>query len=157
MIGIGTQRGDDAAGLAVADGLRRRALPAGVDVADCARPALDLLDPLSDCDAVVIVDAMQSGDAPGRVRRVPLEIVRARRGHSSHGLGVAEALQLAAALGRCPKRVEIVAIEAGDAREGALSPAVARGVDAAIDEVLALLGELMYSATSSNCIEEPGG
>ena len=142
VIGVGSEQADDSAGLAVAERLRRGPLPAGVDVVECPRPGLDLLDELSGADAVVVVDAMQSGRPAGTVRRIPIESLRSQRGYSSHDLGVAEALELATALGRIPRRIEIVGIEGGIAGDGGLSRAVARGVEAAVEEVRALLGEL---------------
>lgn len=142
VIGVGSEQGDDSAGLVVADRLRHCPLPANVDVVECPRPGLDLLDELSGADAVVVVDAMQSGRPAGTVRRIPIELLQPQRGYSSHSLGVAEALELAKALGRLPRHVEIVGIEGSIACEGALSPAVAKGVEAAAEEILALLGEL---------------
>lgn len=142
MIGVGTEHGDDSAGLAVAARLRRGPLPANVDVVDCPRPGLDLLDELSRADAVVLIDATRSGEPTGTVRRIPLESLRTERGYSSHGLGVAEALELAGALGRMPRRLEIVGIEGHAGGETAPCQTVARGIEAAVQEVRALVVQL---------------
>lgn len=142
VIGVGTRRGDDAAGLAVAKKLNLAPLPASVSVVECERPGLDLLDELPGADVVVLVDAMLSGKPAGTVHRIPVRRLRPQRDFSSHGLGVSEALELATALGRLPPRVEIVGIERGAAADGELSPAVERGVRAAFAQIQTLIGEL---------------
>lgn len=125
VIGCGNlDAGDDASGLLAL----RRARPGleripGVEVVE-AGPALRVLDLLGDAEAVVVVDAVR---APQGGRR-PGEIVRAEAGRSgfpaavrsslsSHGLGVAEAVGLAAALDRAP-RVILLGIEVADVTAG---------------------------------------
>lgn len=151
VIGVGSEQGDDAAGLAVAERLRGTALPVNVDVVACPRPGLDLLDEFAGTEAVVVVDAMQSGSPVGTVRRIPLDSLQPQRGFSSHTLGVAEALELGKVLGRLPPRVEIVGIECGSTGEDTLSPAVAMSITAAAEEVLVLLGELQRQMQTSSC------
>jgi hydrogenase maturation protease len=142
VIGIGTARADDAAGLAVADLLAARALPDGVVALRCTRPLPDLLDALDGADAAVLVDAARTGGVPGSIRRLaPGELAR-QRSPSSHGLGVAQALALATALGRAPVRVEVVAIEAAQMECDALSPAVAASIGAAADAALRIAHDL---------------
>jgi hydrogenase maturation protease len=112
VIGVGTGHGDDAAGLAVADALAGRALPLGVEVRRCERPLPDLLDALAGAEAAIVVDALPPARAPGRVRRVARAELLGGAPASSHGLGVASALALAASLGRAPERIELLGIEA---------------------------------------------
>jgi len=146
LIGVGTPHGDDAAGPAVVEALIAAGLPEGVAATTCARPGLDLPDVLRGAQAAVLVDAMRSGRRPGSVARVAADRLGALRPLSSHGLGVAEGLALAEALGRCPARVEVVGIE-GECRDGdGLSPAVRRGVGRAASLVRALLCELAAEA-----------
>jgi hydrogenase maturation protease len=148
VIGCGNpEAGDDAVGL-LAVGLARRRLPPAVEVVE-AGSALRVLDLLEDVDAVVIVDAVRapSGgrEAGALVRAVgdpdglPAELSGAL---SSHGLGIAEAVGLAAAMGPLP-RVVFLGVEADDLTAGhGLSPAVAAAlpalVDALVEEVAAL-------------------
>ena len=136
VIGIGTAHADDAAGLAVAALLASRPLPAGVFVLSCARPLPDLLDALDGADAAVLVDAARTGGAPGALHRFAPGDLAQLRSPSSHGLGVAQALALASALGRAPARVELLAIEAGPLRGEALSPAVAASIAGAAEAAL---------------------
>lgn len=133
VIGVGTDwRGDDAAGLAVADRLRC-AGPPGLEVVRCAGGAAELLDAFDGADDVVVVDAVVSGAPPGTVHRLtaPEGVAGARPGGGTHDAGVADAVALAAALGRLPARVRVVGIEAADTAMGCatLTAEVARAVD----------------------------
>lgn len=143
LIGVGTGHGDDAAGLAVAEALAALPLPPGVAVHRCARPLPDLLDALEGADAAVIVDAARTGAVPGRVRRIPREDLARLPSASSHGLGLAQALRLAEALGRAPARVELLAVEIAAPETGrSLSPRVRRAVPRAAERALDLVREL---------------
>jgi hydrogenase maturation protease len=145
VIGCGNpEAGDDAVGL-LAVGLARRRLPPEVEVIE-AGVALQVLDLLDDVEAVVIADAVRSptgGRAPGALVRavgdpdgLPAELGNAL---SSHGLGLADAVGLAAVLRPLP-RVVFLGVEVEDLTAGrGLSPAVATSlpalVDALVDEV----------------------
>ncbi len=136
VIGCGNpDAGDDAAGI-LAVALAREALEAipGVEVVPEASP-LSIVHLLAGADAAVVVDAIRtqgSGRPVGDLVRaeagpqgLPAEI---RSSLSSHGLGVAEAVGLAAALGPAP-RVVVLGVEAAEAAAGApLSEAVARAL-----------------------------
>lgn len=148
VIGCGNPgAGDDAIGL-LAVGLARRRLPPEVDVV-VAGLSLQVLDLLGGVDAVVIADAVRapSGERqPGTLVRavgdpdgLPAEL---RGAISSHGLGLAEAVGLAATMGPLP-RVVFLGVEADDLTMGhGLSPAVAAAlptlVDALVEEIPAL-------------------
>jgi hydrogenase maturation protease len=111
LIGVGNRlRGDDAAGLLVAEHVREAA-PAGIEVVSAPRDAAVLLDAFDGAETVVIVDAV-AGVAPGMIvcydaRAEPLP---ADQDPSSHGLGVAAAIELARALGRLPPRLIVYGI-----------------------------------------------
>jgi hydrogenase maturation protease len=142
VIGVGTDRGDDAAGLAVADVLAQGALPPGVSVHRCERPVPDLLDALEGADAAIVVDAARTGARPGAVLRLArAELARALL-PSSHALGVVEALALAEALGRAPARIELVGLEIDDARGHGLTPAALAGVAEAARATLEIAREI---------------
>ena len=111
VVGIGTSFGDDAAGLLVVQGLcAEPGLPPGVDAVPCGRP-VELLDLLDGIDSAVIVDATRSGQPPGTVHEPLAADLQEARAVSSHGLGVRDALAMARALGRAPKRIAIIGIE----------------------------------------------
>ena len=105
MIGIGnTYRGDDAAGLAVADCIRVTA-PPGIEVLRHEGEPVSLIDTWDRARAVYLVDAVSSGGEPGSVYRFdatdrPLGARLRPRG--AHTFGVAETIELSRALGRLP-------------------------------------------------------
>lgn len=132
VLGIGLpDRGDDAAGLAVARRLRRRRLPGAV-VAESAGEVSALLDAFQGRDAVIIVDASQGGRPPGTVRRLEAgdeAWLALPPGSSAHALGICEAIELARALGQLPARVVVYVIEGRRSLPGSgLSPEVEQAV-----------------------------
>jgi hydrogenase maturation protease len=141
LIGCGNpDAGDDALGLLAIARLRAR-VPDGVDVRE-AGPATKVLDLLDDVDTAIVIDAVREPSgarAPGTIvraegDRLPAEL---RGSLSSHGLGLAESVALAAAIGDAP-RVVFHGIEAADVGVGApLSDEVAAAFPALLDAVLA--------------------
>jgi hydrogenase maturation protease len=132
LIGVGNAwRGDDGAGLAVARRVRELA-PAGVDAREVEGDATVLVDAWSGAEHVVVVDAAESGAAPGTVRHFdaraqPLPVSSLRS--STHAFGVADAVELGRALGRLPGRLDVYAIEGESFAAGdGLSPSVERAV-----------------------------
>jgi hydrogenase maturation protease len=124
-------RGDDGAGLAVARRVRELA-PAGVEVREVEGDATALVEAWSGAEHVVVVDAAESGAEPGTVRRFdaaaqPLPVRSLRS--STHAFGVADAVELARALGRLPQRLDVYGIEGASFVAGdRLSPPVERAV-----------------------------
>jgi hydrogenase maturation protease len=142
VIGVGTERGDDAAGLAVVEALAQAALPPGVSLHRCERPMPDLLDALDGADAAIVVDAARTGAPPGAVLRIARSELARALAPSSHALGVAEALALADALGRAPARIEVVGLEIAEPRGSGLTPAARAGVAAAAHAALEIAREI---------------
>jgi hydrogenase maturation protease len=100
---------------------------------------LDLLEVFDGYDTVVVVDATRSGTAPGTVT-VTEGPLASQGSASTHGLGLAEAVELARALDRLPWRLVVVGVEVGSTEPGTpLSPAVAGAVEAAVAQVRACL------------------
>ncbi len=114
VIGVGNRdRGDDGAGPEVARRLAARALP-DTHVMELDGRLGALFDAITCGRRVVVVDAMSSGAPPGTVRRfdaiaAPLPAVFGSI--STHGFGVAEAIELARTLGRLPDSLEVIGIE----------------------------------------------
>ena len=137
VIGVGNRdRGDDAAGPIVCARLRSR------DVADaalrlvvCEGSILDLALHWDRDDHVVIVDAMQPGDEPGRIVTVDatVEPLPMPGAVSTHEIDVSAAIELARAIGRMPARLHLIGIEAAQTEWGTPPSAP---VDAAIDSVV---------------------
>jgi hydrogenase maturation protease len=139
VIGVGNpDRGDDAAGRAVARRLLARGIR-GLEVRECVGDAAALMESWAGHDDVVLVDACRGAGPPGSVHRVGPEeaaAVATLRDASTHSLGVAAAIGLARALGRLPSRLVIYAIEASHSREGA---GLSTEVEHAVEEVLSLV------------------
>jgi hydrogenase maturation protease len=132
VIGVGNRdRGDDGAGLEVARCLREQGA-LGARLVERGGDAAELLETMSGADSVILVDAALSGAHPGTVQRIEAHrepLGRALRGASSHGWGVAEAVELARALGRLPRSVVVYAIEGRCFHPGReLSPSVRQAV-----------------------------
>jgi hydrogenase maturation protease len=108
-----------------------------------------LIEAWSGASLAIVVDAVRAHPPrPGRLHRFVLEqsgiepdadgwtAGPAGRTASTHGLGLDDAIGLALALGRMPRRLVVHAIEAADLRHGAeLTPAVAAAVKIAADAV----------------------
>lgn len=122
VVGIGNpDRGDDGVGPAVAREVAAFGLP-DVVVVGSADP-VDLLDDQLSADLLVVVDAVHgAGGAPGSVvvREIGEEPLPAWSGSGgTHALGLEAAVELARALGRMPRRLVLVGVEASDFAPGA--------------------------------------
>ena len=129
IVGVGNDwRGDDGAGLEVARRLR------GVEAV--GDPAA-LLDAWDGADHVIVVDAVRSGAAPGTIHRLDPDCLPAAAAlRSTHGAGLAEAIELGRALDRLPARLELYGIEGGCFEPGSgLTPAVVSAVEALCGEL----------------------
>jgi len=143
VIGIGnTYRGDDGAGLAVAEWLSAAA-PPDITVLRHEGEPMSLPEIWDKADDVYLVDAVSSGGEPGNIYRfdVTAEPLVARLSpHGTHALGVADTIELARALGRLPRRLISYGIEGSCFDTGAsLSPPVREAVAVVAERLLAEL------------------
>jgi hydrogenase maturation protease len=147
LIGVGNRwRGDDAAGLVVAARVRAR-LPRGIAVIEDRGEPLELIEACEGAQAAWLVDAVCSGAPPGTLHRfdageraLPAGLFRV----STHRFGLADALELARALGRLPPRVVVYGIEGSRFAPGRpMSPAVA----AAVERLAGVLSTEMAAAS----------
>ncbi|HET7078518.1 MAG TPA: hydrogenase maturation protease [Chloroflexia bacterium] len=141
VIGVGNAyRGDDAAGLLIARRVAEAA-PGAARVVEESGEGAALLEAWRDAPFVVLCDAVQSGAAPGTVHRLAPDRAPVPTGffrYSTHAFSVAEAIELARALGELPPRMLVYGIEGADFAAGtALSPTVAGAVAAAVRAVVA--------------------
>jgi len=164
IVGIGNDyRSDDGVGLVVARALAARAL-AGIEVIEQAGDGAALLDVWRDAHAVILIDAMVSGARGGTVHGsiahaepIPTRFLSS----SSHAFGVAEAIDLARALGQLPPYITVYGIEGQRFTAGKImSPAVGRAARAVVervaDEALALLGQASAgTGTDSAAVQLP--
>jgi hydrogenase maturation protease len=137
LIGVGNDFArDDAAGRLVVRRLRGHG---DVEIAETHGAAADLVTLMEGRDHVIIVDACMSGAAPGTLHQIDgmgENLPTWLRSVSSHGIGVAEGIQLAHVLGVLPQRIDIWAIEGTDYANGEeLSPEVAEAIDRLVDRL----------------------
>lgn len=145
VIGVGNpDRGDDGAGRAVVRGLCGT-LPDDVEIVEHEGETTGLVGLLDGAAAAFLIDACASGTPAGTVRRYDVaerSLPAASFGLSSHGLGLAEAIELARALGCLPPCCVVYAIESLSFAIGApLSPPVAAAVGDVVARVSAEIGE----------------
>lgn len=149
VIGVGNPyRGDDAVGRLVARRLMESP-PPGVTVLEESGEGAALMEAWEEADAVILVDAVQSGGAPGAIHRfdaqaqsIPSQFFH----YSTHAFSVAESVELARALDQLPPQLIVYGIEGVDFSSGeTLTPAVA----AAMDEVMKLILQEIESLTKT--------
>jgi hydrogenase maturation protease len=137
IIGYGNRdRQDDAAGLLAARRLRQL----GVDALTHTGEAASLLELWSGADEVIVIDAVVTGAEPGTIHvwegsppRVPRQAQL-----STHGPGLAEAIELAAVLGRLPERLTVYGIEGKHFDAGGVtSPEVVRAAETVATSIAA--------------------
>jgi len=141
VIGLGNRdRGDDAVGLLVAKRLRGL-VPKGVRVREHEGDPVALLELWKGADLIVVIDAVQSGAPPGTVQRfeaheraLPSAVTF---GISTHGVGLAETIELARSLKKLPKRLIVYGVEGACFEIGrGLSPEVAHAIGDVVQSVL---------------------
>jgi hydrogenase maturation protease len=147
--------GDDAFGVEVALSLSRRRLPESVLVKDFGIRGFDLAYTLLDpWDAVIIVDAMPRGEAPGTLFVVEPNLAGLGDPASSdmalnpHGMDPVRVLNLAASMGAISAQVLVVGCEPndfGDELDGrmGLSSLVQASVEEAANMVEELVGRML--------------
>lgn len=140
VVGVGTElRGDDEAGLLVIRRLKALGLPDEVRCVECTNDGLDLIDAWRGCDAVILVDAVSAGLAPGTIVSVdvteqsaPLSMIDS----TTHHLGLAHTIELARALNSLPPVLLVYGIQGEQFQHGqGLSPAVAGALDQIVNTI----------------------
>lgn len=152
VIGLGNRlRGDDAAGLRVAERLGER----GIETIPHEGEPIDLLELWSGRDHVLVVDAV-AGHRPGRMRRLDPrsrllpEILGGPA--STHMLGLAEVIALARQLARLPTRLRVIGVEGERFGLGAKpSPAVEAAIEALVSELASELSDSVVSTGRASC------
>ncbi len=138
VIGVGNRLlHDDGVGLVLLERLAEAVGPLDdVEFLDGGTQGLALLGFLEQRSAVLFLDAVGAGAAPGTVHAIADPTLRRpSRAGSAHEGNVRELLSVAALLGQLPERVVIVGIEPAVVRTGiGLSPEADGAVDAALAE-----------------------
>jgi hydrogenase maturation protease len=158
VIGIGnTLLRDEGAGVLAVRELEAAAasspLPAGVQLVDGGTLGLDLLPLVEEAEALVLIDAIESGSAPGSVCVLRDAEVEARLGGklSAHQIGVGDLVAVARLRGTLPAHTSLVGIQPAHIEVGLeLSGEVAEALP---DLVAQARAEVIRLATD----EEPSG
>jgi hydrogenase maturation protease len=139
--------GDDGVGPYVARLLAARyQFDDGVEVADLGTPALDLIDQLTERNAVILIDSINTGAAAGTVllyRKADIMRHRPAVRMDPHSPMLVDALLSAELFGVAPADVLLVGIAGGSYEAGcSLSRSVKASLDCVIAEVLRELERL---------------
>jgi len=137
IIGCGNRhRGDDAAGILAVERLFARGIAAEL----CAGEPSELIEAWRAAEDVVVIDAVVTGAPVGTIHvwdaaQPPVFITSAA---STHGLGLAQAIELARVMNSLPPRLRIYGIEGECFETGAtVSPDVDRAVEEVVRRVAA--------------------
>lgn len=117
-----------------------------VEFLDGGTQGLALLGHLSGRRALIIVDALKTGAAPGTVHRLTLPELREispGRAKSGHESNAGELLAAAQLLDELPDQLFVIGVEPEQLTTGiGLSPSVQKALPAASDQVACLLAQL---------------
>ena len=151
--------GDDGFGVEVVKRLAGRGLPEGVEVVDFGIRGLDLAYALQDdYEAVVFVDALPRGEAPGTVYLIEPEIEDdGVLSMDTHGMDPVKVIKLSRALGASPTRTLVVGCEPQVILTGEdyddmlmeLSEPVEAAVDGAVEMVESLVDKICRGGVKS--------
>ena len=132
-------RRDDGVGLLVAEMLEENPCE-GLRVLPKSGDGADLMEAWRGAEQVVVVDAAATGAEPGSIYRLQVgnqPVPSALFPYSTHAFGVAEAIEMARAMGELPPTLVIYAIEGADFGVGSgFSPEVADAARRVAKEVL---------------------
>lgn len=141
VIGLGNPlRGDDGAGVRVAQALAAQALPPDVEVVDGGTQGLGIVSLLEGRRRVILVDAADVGQSPGQFVRFTLDEARLLGDDwhiSVHAAGLRDALLLAQALKVLPAQVIIFGVQPAHLEwDSDLSPQVEAALPGLVAAVL---------------------
>lgn len=149
VLGIGAPFGDDQLGWLAAQALENAFDAARVQVSWHDRPGARLVQLMQGAQRVILLDGVKSGAAVGTLHRLEGEAIYKAVGKytSTHGFGLAEALQLADKLAQLPPQVVLFGVEIADCNGAGLSPAVDQALPRLLEAVMTEIG----AATGGLC------
>lgn len=117
VLGLGNVlQADDGVGIHVIRALEGMALPGDVVLRDGGTIGLSLLTEIEDCAALIVVDAMELGRAPGTVALFEDDAIEEQlsgRKRSAHEVALADLLAAARLVGASPSRRALIGIQPG--------------------------------------------
>ncbi len=151
--------GDDGFGVALADRLSRRELPAGVEVVDFGIRGMDLAFAILDgYDAVVLLDATPRGQPPGTLYVIEVDRDQGEPSLDAHGIDPVRVIALARTLGGQPPPTFVVGCEPkmrASSDDDEVMATLSEPVRASLHEAVRLVDSLV-AQLSINQQEEPG-
>jgi hydrogenase maturation protease len=148
VVGLGNPvRTDDAVGLRVIEALAKHDLPRQVTLETAGTCGIGILDVIAGFDELVLVDAIDAGEAPGTVLELTateLETLTPLHAASSHDADLMTALATGARLGlELPSGIAIVAIQVADI--ATLAEALTPEVEEAVESAAKVVCEIVAS------------
>jgi hydrogenase maturation protease len=116
-------------------------LPAGVTILDGGTIGLELIPYASDASRVLLLDAMNSGKAPGTLARMTgRDLLDTTGGWSAHQLGVADLIAALFLVSTSPQDIVVLGVQPANTDWGtSLSPEVEAALVPLVDAALAQL------------------
>jgi hydrogenase maturation protease len=153
--------GDDGWGVALADRMARRELPAGVDVVDYGIRGMDLAYTMADggYDAVVFLDAVPRGEVPGTLYVIEPEIEPGEVVIDTHGMDPVKVLAMVQGIGAKPPQTFVVGCEPANQLSADVEEFVvelSEPVRAALDEAERLVESLLEELRDKDKTEVKG-
>jgi hydrogenase maturation protease len=141
ILGIGNLvMTDDGVGVQVVQRLQREyRFPGHVDIMDGGTLGLDILPRLEGIERLIVVDAVETGEAPGTCVRLSGEEipVALETKISPHQMGLKDLLSVARLMGHSPREMVLVGVQPGSVEMGTeLTCEVEAKVDNMIDNIL---------------------
>jgi len=141
ILGIGNLvMSDDGVGVVVVQKLQREyRLPAGVAVMDGGTLGLDILPYLENIEQLIVVDALETGQAPGTCVRlagdeIPLALETKL---SPHQMGLKDLLTVSLLMGHAPQKMVLIGVQPECIEIGTeLTPVVAAQVECMLQGIL---------------------
>lgn len=137
---------DDGVGIRIGRVLKRLELPPNIEVELRGAAGLELLDDLRPDEELILVDAGQTGQAPGTCTVLEMSEAASlsQAPYCCHGMGLAEVLRIASTLypDRLPPRAAVVVVEGVDfeSYELTLTDVVQEALPSAVETVLRTIG-----------------
>lgn len=159
IIGIGSPFGDDRLGWVAAEQLKTSPIYLSekdkIDITILDRPGAALISQWKEADAVILIDAVRSGAAPGTLHVLSAdEIDENTQLTSSHGFGVASTTALARTLDELPEYFYLCGIEIDPTNPGeVIGLCASDAINPLVDRVELLVTRLLQSldaTTSAN-------
>ena len=152
VIGLGNPlMGDDGVGLVVLEQLAAQTFAPPVEFVDGGTWGLALLPDVERAGALLLIDAVHGGGAPGTIYALGAQDIPRFLGAklSPHQVDVRELLALAELRGALPSDLQVVGVQPASTAYGeGLSPAAAAAVDALVAAACAVLSGWGHSATA---------